>query len=393
MFVVHFNYYEGTPREAMTPGSMAQMVETIIGLLFEERFYAIFGMLFGVGFAVQLSRAEARGDRFVIRYLRRLAILAVFGFIAEGVFGYNVLFGYAMWGLPLILVRRWPTWALIVLVILCAASWPVYNLTRMAWYSTRPNGIEQFQSANQARVQRFQAARAQLEAAKEAPDWKTVVAARIEFMPKFHRQWSILPAGSFTLFLLGLIAFRLGLFQQPEAHRGLIIALMVGGAVSCALGLWAFPIGGPPPETPPPNVGLAAITTARVTGFSLLRPQWLAFTYIGVILLVVAHHRELWLRRFAPLAWAGRMALTNYMMQIVLLDVLFTPHGFGLSVSPLMVFGGALLLFAAQVVVSRWWLTRFRAGPLEWVWRSFTYWKLQPLRLASPSTATLVASA
>jgi uncharacterized protein len=87
------------------------------------------------------------------------------------------------------------------------------------------------------------------------------------------------------------------------------------------------------------------------------------------------------------------MALTNYMMQIVLLDVLFTPHGFGLSVSPLMVFGGALLLFAAQVTVSRWWLTRFRAGPLEWVWRSFTYWKLQPLRLASPSTATLVASA
>jgi hypothetical protein len=193
MFVVHFNYYEGTPREAMTPGSIASTVETIIGLLFEERFYAIFGMLFGVGFAVQLSRAEARGDRFVLRYLRRLAMLAVFGFIAEGVFGYNVLFGYAMWGLPLILVRRWPTWALIVLVILCAASWPIYNLTRMAWYSRRPNGIEQFQSANRARVQRFQAARAQLEAAKESPDWKTVVAARIEFMPTFHRQWSILP--------------------------------------------------------------------------------------------------------------------------------------------------------------------------------------------------------
>jgi len=86
MFVVHFNYYEGTPREAMTPGAMAQTVEHIIGLLFEERFYAIFGMLFGVGFAVQLSRAEARGDRFVVRYLRRLAVLAVFGFIAEGVF-------------------------------------------------------------------------------------------------------------------------------------------------------------------------------------------------------------------------------------------------------------------------------------------------------------------
>jgi len=395
MFVVHFNYYEGTPREAMTPGSMAQTVEHIIGLLFEERFYAIFGMLFGVGFAVQLSRAEARGDRFVVRYLRRLAVLAVFGFIAEGVFGYNVLFGYALWGLPLLLVRRWPTRGLIVLAVLCAASWQIYNLSRMAWYSTQPNGLEQYRAVNRARTQRFQSARAQLEEGEQAPDWRTVVAARIDFMPKFHRQWSYLPAGSFTLFLLGMIAFRLGLFQRPEEHRGLIVALMVGGAASFALAMWVFPIGGPPPATPPPGAGVrdAAITMARVSGFNLIRTQWLAFTYIGAILLLIAHNRDAWLRRFSPLAWAGRMALTNYMMQVVVVDILFTPHGFGMSVSPLMVFGSALLLFATQVVLSRWWLTRFRSGPLEWVWRSITYWKAQPLRLASRAAAPVVASA
>lgn len=395
MFVVHFNYYEGTPREAMTPGSTAQIVENIIGLFFEERFYTIFGMLFGVGFAVQLSRADARGDRFAARYLRRLAMLAVFGFIAEGVFGYNVLFGYAMWGLPLLLMRRWPIRALVVLVILCAASRQIYNLTRIAWYTRQPDGMAQYMADNRSQMQRFQQARAQNEAAEKAPDWGTVVRARIDFMPKFHRQWSFLPAGSFTLFVLGLIAFRLGLFQQPEAHRGLIVVLMAVGVVSWVMSTWVFPIGGPPPATPPPDagVGTAALTMARRTGFNLIRPQWLAFTYVGAILLLIAHNREVWLRRFAPLAWAGRMALTNYMMQVILVDVLFTPHGLGLSVSPLMVFGGAFLLFAAQVVISRWWLQRFRSGPLEWVWRCVTYWKPQPLRLTGMGTTPAVASA
>ena len=57
-------------------------------------------------------------------------------------------------------------------------------------------------------------------------------------MPAFHKQWNLLPTGSFTLFLLGLIAYRLGLFDQPERHRRMIIAIMTAGAVS-----WALAIG------------------------------------------------------------------------------------------------------------------------------------------------------
>ena len=79
------------------------------------------------------------------------------------------------------------------------------------------------------------------------------------------------------------------------------------------------------------------------------------------------------------------MALTNYMVQVILLDVLFTPHGFGLTVPAPMVFGGALLLFAGQVLVSRWWLTHYTAGPLEWVWRWFTYWRRPALHRTNPA--------
>jgi uncharacterized protein len=393
MFVVHFNYYESTPIGA-EPGPAAAFVERVIGLFFESRFHAIFGMLFGVGFAVQLARADARGEHFVARYLRRLFALAVFGFIAEGIFGYNVLFGYAMWGLPLLLVRRWPIRALVVILVLCAAARPLYNLTRIAIYSSRPDGMAQFAAANQQTMSRFTAAREKADSAERAADWGTVIAARVEFMPRFHRQWSFLPSGSFTLFLLGMIAFRLGLFDRPERHRRLIVSLMIGGAASWAFALWVLPIGGPAPAAPPQEGAVlhAVVTMARLNAFMLLREQWLAFAYVGAILLLVAH-APVWLSRLSPLAWAGRMALTNYMTQVILLDVLFTPHGFGFTVPAPMVFMGAVLLFAAQAMVSRWWLTRFTLGPLEWVWRWFTHWKRPALRREVPGAAPVVAPA
>ncbi len=389
MYFVHFNYYEATPAGA-APGRSAALLEQALWLLFSERFYAIFGMLFGVGFAIQLERADGRGERFVGRYLRRLAGLAAFGFIAEGVFGYNVLFGYAMWGLPLLLIRRWPVRALVVLAILCAASRPIYNLARIGWYDLRPDGMAQFQAASTARMQRFQAARAAHDEQVQARDWGTVIAARMRFMPAFHWQWSTLPSGSFTLFLVGMIWFRLGLFSRPEANRRLIVALMIGGLVSWMIATWMFPIGAAP-QGPPQGLWKAFATMARTTGFSILREQWLAFTYIGVVLLLVARDRVVWLQRLSPLAWSGRMALTNYMMQVILVDVLFTPHGFDLRIPALLVPVGAVALFAAQAALSRWWLSRYRFGPLEWAWRCVTYWKREPLQLA-PAMPAPVAS-
>lgn len=391
MFLVHFNYYEATPL-GVEPGRAAAFVERFIGLFIEERFYGIFGMLFGVGFALQLERADARGEPFVGRYLRRLAMLAVFGFIAEGVFGYNVLFGYAMWGVPLLLVRRWPVKALIVLLVLCAAARPIYNVTRVAIASTRPDGVAQFTAESRAEMVTFRAAVDSLRIAEKSGAWKTVVAARIAHMPEFHRQWSWLPNGSFTLFLLGLIAFKLGLFTRPEAHRRFIVSLMIAGTAASLLATFVMPFGGPLPGNPPTEAFVRnAIMASARSGFSLIRPQWLAFTYMGIVLLLVARDRA-WLQRLSPLGWAGRMALTNYMMQVVLVEVLFTPHGLGMRVPAWLVFPAAIALFVAQVFTSRWWLSRFRYGPLEWIWRSVTKWRIQQLRNEPPVLAPQLAA-
>ena len=224
MFIVHFNYYEATPIGA-EPGRAAALVEQVLGLFFEERFWSIFGMLFGVGFAIQLERAQAKGKPFVARYFRRLAALAVFGFIAEGIFGFNVLLGYAMWGVPLLLVRRWPVKALLVLLVLCASSRSLLSITQVGIASRSAGGVAQFTARQEADMLAFRAARDSVRAVERSGDWSAVIAARVAFMPKFHRQFGLLPNASFTLMLLGLIAYRLGLFSRPERHRKLIFSL------------------------------------------------------------------------------------------------------------------------------------------------------------------------
>jgi uncharacterized protein len=391
MFLVHFNYYEATP-PGVEPGPIAAFLERFISGFVEERFYGIFGILFGVGFAVQLERAANRGASFVPRYLRRLAMLAVFGFIAEGVFGYNVLIGYAIWGLPLMLVNRLPMKALVTLLVLCTAARPIYSITRLSIASTRPGGAEQLTEQDRARWMAFRAGRDSLRIAEQSESWRTVVAARAQFVPRFHKQFDMLPNGTFPLLLMGLIAWRLGLLSRPESHRRMIVALMIAGVAATLTATFVLPFGGPLGDAPPPGnpVWNSFVVMARV-GFHLIRHQWLTFTYMGAILLLVARGSQ-WVRRLSPLGWAGQMALTNYMIQVVLVDLLFTPHGLGMKIPALFVFPAAIGLFVMQVFVSRWWLTRFRYGPLEWVLRTVTNWSVQPLRRDEPVFAVPLAA-
>jgi len=116
-------------------------------------------------------------------------------------------------------------------------------------------------------------------------------------------------------------------------------------------------------------------------GFGLIQDQWLCFTYIGAIVLLLAF-RPGWLRRLSLFALAGRMALTNYMLQAATLDVLSSGYGADLKLRPFLYPIAAALLFGTEGLLSRAWLARYRFGPLEWVWRSVTYARLQPLRRA-----------
>ncbi len=81
------------------------------------------------------------------------------------------------------------------------------------------------------------------------------------------------------------------------------------------------------------------------------------------------------------------MALTNYLLQTVICVTFFYNYGVGFygKVGPAAGIGLTLLIYGLQIPLSVWWLRRFRFGPAEWLWRTLTYGRLQPMRVSQPA--------
>src|SRR5262249_3060026 len=152
-----------------------------------ERAWATFAILFGVGFAIQLRRADARGASFVPSFLRRLAALAVVGFAAHAFFGFNVLLGYAVWGVPLLLFRRWSIRALVVALIFSTMSWSIYSLATTAYRVAKHGETGTIAHFDSSDVQ-YRAFREANEKAQQATSYRAVLTARLEHMRWFYAQ-------------------------------------------------------------------------------------------------------------------------------------------------------------------------------------------------------------
>lgn len=187
--------------------------------------------------------------------------------------------------------------------------------------------------------------------------------------------FSYLPLFVFACFLLGFWAGRERLFHEPQAQRGRLRRICAGslalGLAGTAMSFWR-PLE--PALTGPLEVAL--MRTFSVSGAIALGIAYAA----GFALLFL---RPGWRSRLEVLAPVGRMALTNYLVHSLVCVPVF--YGFGFGIGPRFGIPGRLtafaLLFGAQIVASRWWLARFRFGPAEWLWRSLTYGRWQPMRM------------
>jgi uncharacterized protein len=113
-----------------------------------------------------------------------------------------------------------------------------------------------------------------------------------------------------------------------------------------------------------------------------LAPVILALGYgAGVLALAQLPVAGRWLSVFAPI---GRMAFTNYLMQSAVFGFIFFGYGLGqfgrMGAAPAFVLGVAVYMI--QMLLSAWWLRRYRFGPIEWLWRTLMYGKAQPMRVA-----------
>jgi uncharacterized protein len=358
MFVVHFHDH------STEPGGLDDVVRTLIWRLVESKSHGTFALLFGAGFAIQLRRAEILGRPFAGFYLRRLAVLALFGLAAHAFFGFNVLLGYAVWGVPLLAIRKWSSRALLVTAFVSALSVALFHLAATQYLSARggPGAVNEAYHARQAIAADVNGA---VKAAEAQSSYTVLLDARLSHMAWFHAQpFFFMPGATLALFIVGLLLVRHGVLEEPLAHLRVLGAMAAFGVTSWLVGNWLLP-----------RLNLDAL-------LFLFRDQWLTFAYVAAALFLLARMPGL-TGRLRLVGNAGRMALTNYLLQIAAIDLLFSGYALGLGqIRPVFGPAAALTGFAAEALFSAAWLARFRFGPAEWLWRSLTYGRMQPMLTA-----------
>ena len=228
-------------------------------------------------------------------------------------------------------------------------------------------------------------------AALASGDWSDIVGVNSSFMREQYTQFEIgfdstlyLYLSVLWKFLIGFVIGRRMLLQNAGEHisvyrRVLPWAAVVGiaGNAYLATAAWFFDTSLPDQSSVPSSLSWIIV---EVSFFAL------SMAYLAS--LVILYQKPQWRKRLVFLAPVGRMALTNYLLQSVIIVFLFYGVGFnllgkiGASVCVIL----SLVVFGCQMAISQWWLMRFRFGPMEWVWRCLTYGKKQPFRLTATGT-------
>lgn len=354
----------------------------IVDVLFSGKFNSLFSMLFAVGFAIQLERLEqlagSEGRRI---YVRRLLVLFAIG-IAHAILVWSgdVLHMYALLGFVLLLLRNVSDRTLLVLVAVLLLYPGLRSLALVLfagpdWTATRlALGREYIAAANAA----FGSG-GYVDAVME--NWQLLRRTYLTWMG-LERMLSLGYVTFLVTMLLGLLAGRHGWIQRAAAHVAVVRrvqwwALGIGVAAGVAL---AIANRFMEPATP----SLWAILGR--TSYSVSRVALMIF-YVATIVRLAQSPR--WLPWLMPLAAAGRMPLTNYLLQSVLCTAIFYAWGLGLwrQMGEALQLGLAFaIFFGLQVPLSIFWFRRFAYGPLEYLWRLASYGQ-SPSATVAPQSA------
>ncbi len=344
-------------------------VDAAVYVLVQGKFFTLFSLLFGAGFALMAQRAEAARRDFTSFYLRRSAGLLLIGLChALLVWSGDILVIYALVSLPLLATREAPQrWlpAMGVATYLCAAMMMLL-LGAMVGLATQVQGdggglgnaMAQGQQTVELQRQAYGHGSFGQAVAQRASDLGTALSGALIIGPEV-----------LGMFLLGSWFARSGALAEPARFKRMyrrlrLGALPLGLLLMLASASWV-PYVAPGTFSPASGAAYALSSVASL----LMCLGYLAW---------IVHWRE----RLRVLAPMGRMALTQYILQSLVCTWLFYGYGLGAfeTLPRAWQVPFALALFALQVLLSHVWLRRFRFGPLEWVWRAMSYGRWPPLR-------------
>ncbi len=340
----------------------------------QGKFWVLFSLLFGMGFVVMSTRGAQSGG-FNRTYLRRCLVLLGFG-VAHALLMWpgDILHAYAVAGLVLLAFATAGSRALFwtgLLGYLAMAAFILFNGVVLSFVSFEAIGMGDYlgqMEADAARAATVYSDGSFLEAtAQRARDLATLIV---------QGDMLVVPM-AFSVFLLGAWLVRSGRIDDIAAQRPFFVRMALlclpAGLLLTAGGL-ALGVSFTNDE-----LGRAAVAMSVMSlGALPLSLGYMALVVLGMGVPGLS-------RVLSWLAPAGRMALTNYLMQSLVASLLFFGYGFGLwgQVGRAGQVGIVLAVFVAQVVLSRWWLSRFRFGPLEWLWRWLTYGRRPAMRIVA----------
>ena len=352
-----------------------RIADGLVYFFVQGKFFTLFSLLFGMGFAIMAQRADAAGRPFAGLYWRRgLALLGIGLVHALLVWSGDILVMYALLSFPLLAFRevpaRWLAWLGAAAFLAAPAL-----LMGVGFLSLWVPGWDELMGRAGAELG------VMVEAQREAygsGSYAMAVAQRLRDFGVMLSNLMVMGVLVFGMFLVGAAFVRSGAVQRPGQHPRLyqvlrwvvlpagLLAMLVSFLAEPTLHIDRFTLR----QSFAQSLGLVA--------GALMCLGYLAWVMRGLELPAVAR----WLE---PLAPAGRMALTNYLVQSIVCTLVFYGYGLGFfeHLARFWQVPFALGLFAIQVLYSQWWLQRFRFGPAEWLWRSLTYWKPQPMRLVT----------
>jgi uncharacterized protein len=400
IFLMNVEFFSRPLQDVNSPGidpalhGLDYAADAAIFFLVQNKFWTLFSLLFGMGFAVMIDRAHRAGRPFVAMYLRRsLALLGIGLVHALLIWSGDILVSYAIGAgvllaarairraivgedAPPMAPRRLAAWGTVSFGLVLAVLFAIGLAGSLQ--AELPSSPGDTAAESKAAAERAQVRERAVLAYTEG----TYAEATAQRGFDTAEQLGSLPL--FLPFLLGMFLFgaavlRSGIAEHPAEHRDALrrmrnIGLPVGLAIM-ALSTW---LGTGPPTSGRFTLGPAVqVITYMVAGLVL------ALAYGATVVLALEGRAGDWLREW--LAPAGRMALTNYLAQSVVGTLVFYGYGLGQwgHVGRFAQVGLVLAVFALQVLLSRWWLARFRFGPAEWVWRALTYAQLPPMRRAA----------
>lgn len=335
-------------------------------LFFYNKFFPIFSLLFGIGISIQFQSMERKGLSRLFFYRRMLALF-VFGighilFLWSG----DVIHLYALLGLLTFGLVRWKTKYLIItsvgLLLFPFGSQLFDILLQAASYEP-----EAFLSAYSSE--------AIVETIRQGSYLDGMQLRVQEYGSNVAVLFVYLMPVALAMFILGLVIGKMGyLHDIPKWVQKIKWLVLVVAVVSNAyrlfflFGLWDLAIWS------------QAEWREVFIYFMKISDALMGLFYVWLIAYVLQY--RLWIKLLLPLQYVGRMALTNYLLQSFIGLLLFSSLGLEWyeTLSPLQTIFLAITVFLFQVLLSVFWLRFFRFGPMEWLWRCISYWRLLPLR-------------